>query len=99
MYAINGIIYAGCPSNDIKVQSVKALDDMMMIVTFTSGEKRLFDATLLLEMPAFKPLENEIEFKSAKVEYGVIVWHNGDIDIAPEYIYKNSYVYNEIIIA
>ncbi|MDF2512456.1 MAG: hypothetical protein K0S04_2322, partial [Herbinix sp.] len=45
------------------------------------------------------PLENEIEFKSAKVEYGVIVWHNGDIDIAPEYIYKNSYVYNEIIIA
>ncbi|MDF2513242.1 MAG: hypothetical protein K0S04_3108, partial [Herbinix sp.] len=32
-------------------------------------------------------MENEIEFKSAKVEYGVIVWHNGDIDIAPEYIY------------
>jgi hypothetical protein len=71
----------------------------MMIVTFTSGEKRLFDATLLLEMPAFKPLENEIEFKGAKVEYGVIVWPNGDIDIAPEYIYKNSFVYNEIIIA
>ena len=99
MYAINGVIYAGCPSSEIKVQSVKVLDDMMMIVTFASSEKRLFDATLLLSMPAFKPLENDIVFKNAKVEYGVIVWNDGDIDIAPEYVYKNSFVYNEIIIA
>ena len=44
MYVINGIVYAGNPSSEIKVQTVKALDDMMMLVTFTSGEKRLFDA-------------------------------------------------------
>ena len=99
MYTINGIVYAGCQSSDIKVQAVKALDDMIMIVTFASGEKRLFDATVLLSMPAFKVLENKNVFKSVNVEHGVIVWNNGDIDIAPEYLYRNSYVYNEIITA
>lgn len=97
MYIINGIVYAGNQTNEIKILTVKPLDDMMMLVTFTSGEKRLFDATILLSMPAFKSLENKSVFNNAKVERGVIVWNNGDIDVAPEYIYINSYVYNEII--
>lgn len=97
MYIMNGVVYAGNPSSDIKVQTVKVLDDMMMIVTFTSGEKRLFDATTLLSMPAFKMLENVDIFKTATVEHGVVVWNNGDIDIAPEYIYNNCFVYDEIL--
>ncbi|BCN29055.1 DUF2442 domain-containing protein [Anaeromicropila herbilytica] len=99
MYTINGIVYANQSSSDIKVQSVKALDNMMMIVTFTSGEKRLFDATILLNMPVFKVLENVNVYNSVKVEYGVVIWNNGELDVAPEYVYKNSYSYNEIITA
>lgn len=99
MYTVNGIVYAGQSSSDIKVQAVKTLDDMMMIVTFTSGEKRLFDATVLLSMPAFSILKNIDVFNSATVEYGVIIWNNGELDVAPEYVYKNSYAYNEIITA
>ena len=99
MYTVNGIVYAGQSSSDIKVQSIKILDDMMMIVTFTFGEKRLFDATILLSMPAFKVLENTDVFQNASVEYGVIIWNNGELDVAPEYVYKNSYAYNEIITA
>lgn len=98
MYIVNGIVYAGNPIKEIKVQAVKPLDDMMIIVTFTSGEKRLFDATPLLSMPAFKALENDSIFESATVEHGVVVWNDGEIDIAPEYMYKNSYSYDEIII-
>ena len=97
MYTVNGIVYAGLPSCDIKVQSIKILDDMMMIVTFTSGEKRLFDATILLTMSAFKILDNTDVFNSADIESGVIIWNNGELDVAPEYVYKNSYAYNEII--
>jgi len=64
---MNVVVYAGNPSSDIKVQTVKVFDDMIMIVTFTSGEKRLFDATTLLSMPAFKILENVDIFKTATV--------------------------------
>lgn len=96
MYIENGIAYAGTPTDEIRVRSVKPLDDMMMILTFTSGERRLYDATQLLEFPAFQPLRDESVFKSAVVEHGIVVWNDGDIDIAPETMYANSYAYNEM---
>jgi len=95
MYIINGIAYAGELVNGIEVERVAALDDMILLLTFSTGEKRLYDATALLEYPAFKPLENIEIFKSATVEYGTVVWLNGDIDIAPETLYKNSFAYQE----
>ena len=73
MYISNGIAYAASKSPHPLVKAVKPLDDMMMIVTFDSGEKRLYDATQLLAFPAFKPLnDDETIFKNAKVEYGVV---------------------------
>ena len=62
MYIMNGIAYAGTNMQNVLVQAVKPLDDMMMIVTFTSGEKRLYDATQLLVYPA-----NNIAFGSGCV--------------------------------
>lgn len=56
----------------------------------------MFDASILLKYPAFAPLKDEAVFKSASVEYGVVVWNNGDIDIAPESIYEQSYAYEEM---
>jgi len=97
MYIINGIAYAGEMADGIQIEKVDALDDMILLLTFNTGEKRLYDATALLEYPAFKPLENEEVFKSVNVEYGTVVWHNGDIDIAPELLYKNSFAYQEVI--
>lgn len=97
MYIIDGVAYAGKKTDDIKVKEVKVLDDMMMILTFTTGEQRLFDGSELLSFPAFAPLKDEKIFKKAKVEYGVVTWNNGEIDIAPETMYQNSYAYNKII--
>ena len=82
--------------SDIKVTDIKVLDDLIMIVTFSTGEQRLFDATCMLEYPAFKALENEKIFKSANVEYGVVTWDNGEIDLAPETMYEKSYAYEPI---
>lgn len=96
MFISNGIAYAGTRAEEMTVRSVKPLDDMMMIVTFASGEKRLFDATQLLAYPAFQPLMDEKVFKAAQVEFGVVTWMDGDIDIAPETMYQNSYVYEEM---
>ena len=40
----------------------------MMVILFSTGEYRLFDATTLFKYPAFELLENEDVFKSAKIE-------------------------------
>ena len=98
MYIINGISYAGEFNEEIEVKKVSALEDMMMLITFNTGEKRLYDASALLVYPAFAPLKNEEIFKSARVEYGVVIWLDGEIDIAPEALYKNSYAYTEAIV-
>ncbi len=95
MYIVNGIAHAGTQMQDILVQSIKPLDDRMMIVTFRSGEKRLYDATQLLAFPAFQPLADDEVFKNAKVVYGVVTWADGEIDIAPESMYENSYAYED----
>ena len=93
MYIVNGIAYASEPTDEIKISSVKCLDDMMMIITFETGEKRLFDATQLLAYPVFAPLTDEDIFKSAQVEWGAVTWCNGELDIAPESMYENSVQY------
>lgn len=96
MFVVNGIAYANERTENIEVTSVKPLDDMMMIVMFSSGEKRLFDASVLLKYPAFALLRNEAVFRNAGVENGVVVWNDGDIDIAPESMYEQSYPYEEM---
>ena len=90
MFIKDGIAYAAAPMKEIRVLSVKPLDDKMMILTFESGEKRLYDASPLLGCPAFQPLRDDSVFKAAKVERGVVVWLDGEIDIAPEHLYENS---------
>lgn len=98
MNIFNSIAYAGAKASGTFVQAVKPLDDLMMIVTFTSGEKRLFDAIQLLAFPAFQPLKKEKIFKNAKVEHGVVTWADGEIDIAPETMYETSYAYQDMLI-
>ena len=96
MYVVNGIAYAGTEVQDMRVSAVKPLDDLMMLVTFASGERRLYDATQLLEYPAFQPLKDEAVFKAASIDHGAVTWMDGDIDIAPETIYANSFPYDEM---
>ncbi|MBR3107065.1 MAG: DUF2442 domain-containing protein [Clostridia bacterium] len=67
----------------------------MMLVTFSTGEKRLFDATLL-KGSAFAPLQDEEIFIHPVLFHGVITWNNGEIDIAPETVYQESYAYDSI---
>ena len=68
-----------------------------MLVTFSTGEKRLFDTTTL-KGSAFAPLADEQIFKNPVLFHGVITWNNGEIDIAPETVYQDSYAYDGIAI-
>ena len=63
-----------------------------MLVSFSTGEKRLFD-TKLLQGSAFEQLSDEKIFMHPVVFHGVITWNNGKIDVAPETVYQLSTSY------
>lgn len=90
MYVENGIAYAGEPQQLIKVSGVRPLDNHKLWVRFMNGESKVFDFSSLLDSPAFSPLKDQRVFEDVYIDYGVTVWDNGNIDIAPEYLYKNG---------
>ncbi len=98
MFEINGILYAGSPKDIIKIQDAKVTGRLMMLITFSSGEKRVFDAEIL-KGEVFAPLRNDDVFRNFKIVHGVLTWQDEEIDCAPEYIYENSYAYDNREIA
>ncbi len=95
MYILNDVCYAGQMQEGIKVTEARPLRGGMMLVTFSTGEKRLFDTTTL-QGQAFAPLADEAVFNHPVLFHGVITWNNGAIDIAPEMVYQNSCAYDSL---
>ena len=90
MYIIDGIAYAGEPRPAIKISGVRPLDGYRHWLRFNTGETRTFDFTPLLSEPAFAPLRDPATFRGVYLDYGATVWNDGEIDIAPEYLYENA---------
>ena len=88
----NANIYASERPENVQIIAVKTFDDMKMLLTFSNGEQRFFDASIL-NGPAFAPLTDEKIFKDCKIVDRVVTWMNEDIDCAPEYMYEHSYAY------
>lgn len=42
MFILDGIVYASERPETVQIVSVKPLDDMMLLLTFSTGEQRLF---------------------------------------------------------
>ena len=80
----------------IKVVNADVITGGMMLVQFNTGEKRLFDP-LKLEGEVFEPLKDENILKNFELFHGIITWNNGEIDIAPETVYYESYAYDSVI--
>ena len=91
----NDICYAGQLTDNIRVTEANPLRGGMMLVTFSTGEKRLFDTTKL-EGAAFEPRRDEKVFNTPVLFHGVITWNNGENDISPEAVYRDSYAYDDI---
>lgn len=92
MFIRNGFVCGGESENATKIISAQALPDQMMLIVFNNGEERLFDASIL-SGPVFEPLRIESVFINFTIDHGVITWCNGEIDCAPEFMYRNSYEY------
>ena len=94
MYIVDDICYAGQLEEGIKVEDAKLLRGHMLLLTFSTGEKRLFDATTL-RGSAFEPLGDEKVLGDFAIFHGVMTWLDGEIDLAPETMYKESFPYSE----
>ena len=87
MYELNGIMYADNPMPLLTVKSVRPLADFKLLVCFSTGEEKKIDTSSLLNEPVFKVLKDISVFNAVYVDYGTVVWNDGTIDIAPEYLY------------
>lgn len=90
MYIKNGIAYAGEQKPPLKISGVRPLDDYKLWLRFSNGEIKIFDFKPELDFPAFSPLKDKELFESVYIDYGVTVWNDGDIDIAPEHLYERG---------
>ena len=93
MYEENGIVYADNQEPCLKVLEVRCVQGGILILTFSTGEQRLFDTTILTE-EVFEPLKDEAVVSHPYLEHGVVTWLNGSIDCSPEFMYENSFEYN-----
>ncbi len=90
MYIINGIAYAGEQKPELKICGIKPLDDYKLWLRFNNSEVRVFDFKPFLDKAIYEPLKDETVFKGVYIDYGVPCWNDGDIDIAPEFLYGQS---------
>jgi hypothetical protein len=90
MYIVNDIAYAGDQTQPIKISGVRPMKEYKLWLRFSTGEARVFDFKPLLSQKGFEPLADPEVFAGVYIDYGVTVWNDGNIDIAPEYLYENS---------
>lgn len=90
MYVIDGIAYAGEQTPEIKVMGIRPLNDHKLWLRFSTGEARICDLKPMLDYPAFAPLKDEAVFRDVYIDYGIPIWCDGEVDIAPEALYNAS---------
>lgn len=92
MHEIDGVYYADNPMEEKTVKSMRVLPDLILIVTFTTGESKLIDVTEL-KGSALEPLKNQKVLENFDLSRGWPSWNNGEIDISPDALYSFGYDY------
>lgn len=95
MYIIDGVAYAGKQINTPKVTGVRPLENWRLWLRFNNSEVRIYDLKPLLKYKAFAPLQDAALFNGCYIDFGGVMWCDGNIDIAPEELYKNGKLIEE----
>lgn len=98
MYEQDGILYAGSNTPMIKVVDVKPLPDYKLALSFSNGVSKLYDVTPLLELPVFQVLKDVKIFNQVDIDFDTVTWCDGDVDIAPETLFKDGTEYEQPIV-
>ncbi|MDR0842612.1 MAG: DUF2442 domain-containing protein [Acidobacteriota bacterium] len=73
----------------IRLTDVEARPDYTLLLTFDTGEKKVYDFKPELDVPVFEPLKNIGLFLQAKKKTYAVVWSEA-IDIASEELYEHG---------
>ena len=71
----------------LHVEKAVILPGYRIRVTFSTGETRVFNMEKMLDYPVYTKLKDEAVFSNFTIRRGVVTWDDGNIDIAPEYMY------------
>lgn len=71
------------------VVEVASLEDYTLLVTFTNGEKRIFDVKPYFSFKPFEELKSKTLFKTVRIAGLSIEWLHGQ-DVCPDDLYYNS---------
>ena len=96
MFVMDGLAFASEPKASMKVLDAKAVNGLSRLVIFSTGGKRLFDASELTDKPAFKSLKDSRIFGAFSIDHGIVTWDNGKIHLDPETMYAMSYPYESV---
>ena len=72
-----------------RVSKVVPEKDYKLMLTFTNGEKGIYDCADLLNFGVFQELQDKTYFKKVKAGHGTIFWPH-DQDICPDTLYLDS---------
>lgn len=68
---------------------VKTVEDFKLLLTFSNGEKRMFDTKPYLNKGIFKELQDVALFKTAHISFDTVEWDN-EANFDPEMLYEES---------
>jgi hypothetical protein len=71
------------------VESVEALDNYKLALTFKNGEQRIFDLRPYLKLSVFARLNKPALFKTARIVSGSVEW-SWEIDLSYDTLYLES---------
>ena len=74
--------------------AVECLGDYKLLITFSNGEKKLYNAQDDIHQGVLTKLQNKSFFAQAKIARGSVIWDD-EIDIAPETLYAESILYTD----
>ena len=74
----------------LKITQANYVKDYQIKVVFNDGACRIFDfGPVIAKYPVFKELSDISKFRNYVVT-DTLEWNDGEIDIAPEYLYENG---------
>ena len=73
-----------------EVAKAEYVDGYRLMIWFNDGMKKIVDLSDIIEKyPVFQPLSDMRTFQRFNVT-DTLEWHDGQIDIAPEYLYEHG---------
>lgn len=88
----DGVIFGNLPHCAV-IDVVPNIGDMLILITFADGDRRLFNASYFKDNPNFKPISTPSDVACAYVEGCTVAWKDKEemfFELPPGFLYQHS---------